>query len=58
MDGHVEVVSMLLDRGASIEAKDDVSRRIHDNWFYGYHHVIIIYSHDCIDAFVMIILAW
>ena len=58
MFGHVEVVSMLLDRGASIEAKEKVSRRIHDNWFYGYHHVIIIYSRDSIDAFVMIILAW
>ena len=31
MFGHVEVVRMLLDRGASIEAKEKVSRRIHDN---------------------------
>ena len=72
--GHVEVVSVLLDRGASVEAKDDVrnrisiiaSERLYDiSWNNDdYHRMITITSWvdemwcDSTDAIVMILIKW
>ena len=68
----MEVLSILLDRGASLEAKDNVSNRmwmivsmsLYDIWFDNYDHMIsMILSVDelwwySVDATVMILIIW
>ena len=68
----MDVISILLDRGASLEAKDNVSNRmwmivsmsLYDIWFDNYDHMIsMILSVDelwwySVDATVMILIIW